>query len=259
MKRLVLPLVVILLASAATARQFDTNDGRCPNHSTDPGLRFGACTWLIDSGRLQENSRPVPYRDRGNANFTKGDYNRAIEVASRTIPNSDQLFDANIPIAYANRGNAYFVKQQYDRAIADYDTAIRLDPNFAAAYYNRGLAYGHKRQYDRAAADFSFVIRLQLDHAKAYNSLAWLLATASRSSIRNGARAVESALRAVSLKDIAEYRDTLAAAYAEAGRFTEAVREQKRAITMARQEGISDLAGWLTRLRHYKRGYPFRE
>ncbi len=115
------------------------------------------------------------------------------------------------------------------------------------------------RQYDRAAADFGSAARLEPDHARAHNSLAWLLATAPRTPLRNGARAIESASRAISLRDIAEYRDTLAAAYAEAGRFADAVREQERAIEMALREGIDDLMGWHDRLRLYERGQPFRE
>ena len=181
------------------------------------------------------------------------------ELASREVPNADQPFEANIPIAYNNRGNAYLVKHQYDRAIADYDAAIRLKPDFAVAYYNRGLAHANSGQYDRAVADFGSAARLEPDHARAHNSLAWLLATAPRTPVRNGARAIASASRAVSLRDIAEYRDTLAAAYAEAGRFADAVREQARAIEMARREGIDDLTDWHDRLRLYERGQPFRE
>ncbi len=298
MKRLAFALVIMLLAGVATAREFDTNDRRGWKLSSISGLRIDACTWLSNSGRMQEKCIPVRLRNRSIIYVAENDYDRAIanvdtpvrlrpddvvahdfftwdltttprssarndvrgiQVASRAVPNSDQLFEVNDHVAYADRGNGYFKKHQYDRAIADYDAAIRLKPDFATPYYNRGLAHGHKRRYHLAAADFSSVIRLELDHVRALNSLAWLLATAPLASVRNGSRAIESALRAVSLRDTAEYRDTLAAAYAEAGRFAEAVRGQERAIDMARQEGISDLADWEYRLRLYERGQPFRE
>ncbi len=93
----------------------------------------------------------------------------------------------------------------------------------------------------------------------AYNGLAWLLSTAPDAGARNGARAVELALRAVSLRDIANNPDTLAAAYAEAGRFADAVREQERAIEAARREGITDLTDWRDRLRLYRQGRAYRE
>ena len=89
--------------------------------------------------------------------------------------------------------------------------------------------------------------------------MAWLLATAPDAGARNGARAVELALRAVTLRDSANNRDTLAAAYAEAGRFADAVRERERAIETARREGVTDLTDWRNRLRLYRQGRTYRE
>ena len=214
-------IFVILLAGTATAHEFDTNDRRGRNHSTVFEIR--------------------------------------LDTAKSAAPNANDLFQKDIHLAYTDRGNRYFENLQYEHAIADYATAIRFKPDFATAYYNRGLAHDHLRQYDRAAVDFEIVVRLELGNARAHNSLAWLLATAPSPSVRDGARAIAIASRAVLLRDIAEYRDTLAAAYAEAGRFAEAVREQERAIEMARQEGIGDLAGWQTRLRLFKQSHPFRK
>ena len=59
----------------------------------------------------------------------------------------------------------------------------------------------------------------------AQNDLAWLLATCPDNSVRNGQKAVELAQQAVQLSNgrSPEILDTLAAAYAEAGRFHEAV------------------------------------
>ena len=148
---------------------------------------------------------------------------------------------------------------QYVRAIANYDTAIGFNPDDPLVYSNRGSIYAEKGQYHRAIADYDNAIRLKPDYANAYNALAWLLATAPMTTARNGARAVELALRAVSLDNAAGIRDTLAAAYAEEGRFADAVREQGRAIEMARQEKINDLTDWQDRLHLYERGQPYRE
>jgi len=60
----------------------------------------------------------------------------------------------NLAEAFKDRGNAYFGNGQYDRAIDDYDQAIRLNPNFAAAFYDRGLAHVHNGRPDRAIEDF---------------------------------------------------------------------------------------------------------
>ncbi len=68
--------------------------------------------------------------------------------------------DAKDTGSYYNRGLAYEQKAEYDRAIADYSSAIRLNPDFADAYNSRGSAYGHKQDFDKAIADFIVAIRL---------------------------------------------------------------------------------------------------
>ena len=54
MKRLVWALALTILAGAATAQDLDTNAGRCTDQSVDFDLRIGACTWLLNSGKLSE-------------------------------------------------------------------------------------------------------------------------------------------------------------------------------------------------------------
>ncbi|MDA9968356.1 tetratricopeptide repeat protein [Salibacteraceae bacterium] len=57
---------------------------------------------------------------------------------------------------------------EYKSAIADFTTAIRLDPDDASAYYNRGLAYDDLGEYKSAIADYTTAIRLDPDFASAY-------------------------------------------------------------------------------------------
>ena len=87
-----------------------------------------------------------------------------------------------------------------------------------------------------------------------------MLATAGNAQFRDGRVAVRLAREAVRLNDIPNYRDTLAAAFAEAGRFGDAVAEQERAIEMLRAAGRHDkLADFQSRLDLYRRGQPYRE
>src|SRR5207248_10826506 len=50
--------------------------------------------------------------------------------------------------------------KQYGPALADFDTALGLDPKCAAAYNNRGLAHAAQGRYDQAVADASAALRL---------------------------------------------------------------------------------------------------
>jgi tetratricopeptide (TPR) repeat protein len=90
--------------------------------------------------------------------------------------------------------------------------------------------------------------------------LAWLLATCSEASVRDGEQAIANATKAC---ELTEWKDwscigTLAAAYAEAGNFDQAVKYQKRALSM---EGLSEaeLAEEERRLGLFQEGTPYRD
>ena len=94
------------------------------------------------------------------------------------------------------------------------------------------------------------------------NNLAWSLATSPEASLRNGAKAVETARRAMELSDGRQpaILDTLAAAYAEAGRFPEAVETVRKAIALASEQKQPDVEESLReKIAIYEAGKPFRE
>jgi len=80
-------------------------------------------------------------------------------------------------------------------------------------------------------------LRLNPDFTDALNNLAWLLATCPDASVRNGARAVPLAEHACVLTEYKQtiYVGTLAAAYAEAGRFDDAIATAEKAVRLAEQ------------------------
>ncbi len=193
--------------------------------------------------------------NRGYAWASKGDYERAM-----TDYNEALRLDPQYALAYYNRGNAWRSKRDYERAIADYSEALRINPQYALAYANRGHSWVDKGDYNRAIADYNEALRLNPQNAGIHNSAAWLLATAPVAAVRNGARAVELARKAADLsksKD-ADILDTLAAAYAEAANFSEAVRWQEKALEFpefAKDQG--DAAR--KRLERYRKGQPYHQ
>ena len=92
-------------------------------------------------------------------------------------------------------------------------------------------------------------IRVSPENAAALNLAARLLATCPDASIRNGVEAVELARRAVRAagQQDADLLDTLAAAQAEAGSFSEAVETAERALAIASAQGKSALADAIRR------------
>ncbi len=55
--------------------------------------------------------------------------------------------------AYNNRGNAYASIGEHDRAIADFTRVISIDSSYADTYYNRALVYFFKKNYELALKD----------------------------------------------------------------------------------------------------------
>ncbi len=150
---------------------------------------------------------------------------------------------------------------QIDYCTRVIDSGDLSNGKLAYTFHARGGTYYHKGQYDRAIADYDEAIRLKPDNAYAYNSFAWLLATTPDTELRDGRKAVTLATKAVHLNDTAQIRDTLAAAYAEARRFIDAVAEQERAIEMLRAAGASakEIADLQSRLDLYRRRQAYRE
>jgi len=99
-------------------------------------------------------------------------------------------------------------------------------------YYYIGLGHLRRREYHQAVSSIEKSIEADPDYAPPLNSLAWFLATAKKKEMRDGKRAVELALKACELTEWknARYLDTLAAAYARADEFNQAVKWQEKAV-----------------------------
>src|SRR5262249_39806552 len=115
---------------------------------------------------------------------------------------------------------------------------------------------------EESITHYKEAIRLKPDWPDALNDLAWLFATYPRAELRNGPQAVELAERACKLTHFKEARfvGTLDAAYAEAGRFPEAIATAEQAKNLALAAGdkrIADLAD--ERLKLYRSGLPFHQ
>ena len=147
-------------------------------------------------------------------------------------------------------------------AIALNERAVELDPKFAAAY--KGLGDVCLKQGLSAEAIQHYRRALSLDEnlVLAANNLAWLLATSAEPSLRDGQEAVRWAEHCQRLTG-AEHPalvSGLAAAYAEAGRFEDAVKTAQRGLQLARSQGDEQLTQRFEKqLQLYENGQPYRE
>ena len=58
----------------------------------------------------------------------------------------------------------------FEAAIADYTTAIRLNPTHCRAYYNRAFSYDRIQQYGAAIADYTKALEIEPNNATAYHN-----------------------------------------------------------------------------------------
>jgi tetratricopeptide (TPR) repeat protein len=163
--------------------------------------------------------------------------------------------------AYFHRGWAYFRKKDYAKALADYDQFLRMIPDDADAYVRRGEAHRRLKNYAKAAADFAKAIEINPKNPEGYDALAWLLATCPDANVRNGQRAVQMARKANELDTLAwgPYADTLAAAYAEAGNFPEAVKWSRTALERKKGFTTEGFKKAEQRLKLFEAGKPYRD
>jgi tetratricopeptide (TPR) repeat protein len=149
--------------------------------------------------------------------------------------------------AYYNRGNVLYSKGRIDEAIADFEKALQIQPTDSDAHTGLGNALLRKGALKEAIAHYNQAMALAPEDPHSRSNLAWLLATSSDASIRDGAKAVELAQQAVSVSGGREplFFRTLAAAYAETGRFSDAIAVIQQAVAIARMQGKTGLANLL--------------
>lgn len=161
-----------------------------------------------------------------------------------------------------NLANVFTTQGRADEAIEHYRQALAQMPDSVHAHYQLGFLLQGRGEFAASVAQFQMVLELDPKHVSAQNNLAWLLATCPDNSVRNGTKAIELAQQAVQLSggEASEILDTLAAAYAEAGRFSEAIATANRALSLASLKNNKPLADAIqTQLKFYEAGTPFRD
>ena len=222
--------------------------------------------------------------------LANGDIEGSIKVCESTV--------AVVPDAAIGHfvfvAEALTKQQRIDEAVAEYREVVRLDPDHVQARRKLIALFKQRRQLDDAIGHLRHLVRIDNDdpsphfhlttlleltekpadavrhyrealransnHQRAKNNLAWILATHTDGRIRDGTEAIHwvEKIAASTAHNVPSVLDTLAAAYASAGRYDEAVATAEKAIQLYLQRGEDHLAAEIqARLAVYQQGRPY--
>jgi len=140
--------------------------------------------------------------------------------------------------------------------------ALLLWPNRPEIAGKLHLAVRFAAQSLKASSQLEAIASSAPDSAPLLNELAWLFATHPDAALRDGRRAVQLSERACALTERKQPVPlaTAAAAYAEVGKFPEAIATARGALSLARSNGDAKAAGLAENLlRSFQSNQPYRE
>ena len=219
---------------------------------------------------------PVARNNLGSAFFKQGKVAEAIQEFQRVLSRDPQSITGRFNLAGAllRSGRATEAVAEYERvlaikpdftqghlplghalmrderladAIAQFKIAVQLQPRYAHARNSLATAFAANQQWGEAIRCWRETLEIDPNNVAAQSGLAWTLATAPDPTLRNGADALAISRRLSQTTEASNplILRVLAAAYAEAGRFPEAIETTERGIAIATSQYRSDLANLL--------------
>ena len=227
------------------ASQINPQDAKIHDHLGNALLSLGRMDEAIIQFRqaLQINPKDADAEnDLGFALFQIGQKDEAITHLRQALqinPNDGKREN--------NLGFALFQIGQKDEALIHFQRVLQISPDDANARGILGRALLQVGREGEAIVEFQKALQINPRQPEIQNTLAWVLATAPLATLRDGRRAVELAEEAnqTSSGENPLFLRTLAAAYAEAGRFDDAVHIAQRARELAQAAGQSGLVDQL--------------
>ncbi len=144
--------------------------------------------------------------------------------------------------AYALDGMGYTLamRNRIDEAMPYFVKSLELVPTNGFAQFHIAMNYQAKGDVARSLEHLRLAVKYSPDLVGALNNLAWTLSTAPEDRYRNGPEAVGYAERACAISEEKEpfFLGTLGCAYAETGRFDDAIRAAEKAIAVGRANNL---------------------
>jgi tetratricopeptide (TPR) repeat protein len=228
---------------------------------------YNLATTLIGRGRLREavthyerSIKLCPNDAKVQNNFAKtladlGEFDAAIVHFKRALEINPKILSANFNLA-----SILELRGDFDAAITHFQEELDVQPQFDLARKWLAADSQQRAKMVKALADVREQLRRQPSNVTLLNAGAWIMATSPFESLRDPKESVRLAERAWKLTggDDAFTLATLAAAYAEAGRFDDAIAAIDRAIRLSAGDRklVNQLSIWRAQ---YQGGKPLRD
>lgn len=222
---------------------------------------------LAQSGRLdeavarfQKSLQIDPYYRMAHLNLGKVYLDQGqLERATVHFRLAVELDDKD-PLGHFELGNVLFRRKMLAEAVEQFQKTLALDPQAIDAHLLLSKSLVMQGDFRSAVAQLRKAIKVDVNNVRPTADLAWLLAVCPDDEVRDGAKAVELARRACA---VTNYRspvllNTLSAAYAEAGNFSEAIDTANKALKLLGPQDHAQ-AQWIRQsLECYRAAKPCR-
>ena len=199
---------------------------------------------------VAENNLGIVFLQRGQLDEAISRLQAAIDLRPENGP------------AHNNLAKALLQKGRLAEAMVHYRKFFEIEPENVEARNILGTALIQQGRIREAIEQWQEAQAIEPENGNAASNLAWVFATCPDDSIRDGRRAVELAEKALRISGgkIPMIFRVLAAAYAEDGRFSQAIESAQRGADLATSQGISGLAAELqSNIALYQAGTPLRD
>jgi tetratricopeptide (TPR) repeat protein len=159
-------------------------------------------------------------------------------------------------------GIAHGMRGELEKATIAFERALKIDGNLADAHVNLAMIHEQSGRHKLAARHYQSRLNLPDPPITTTVKLAWILATSSDEAVRDPDEAVRLAEMGAKVTErrVAIVLDRLAAAYASAGQFQQAISTAEEALLLAEARQQKDIVQEIqSHLALYRQKQPYRQ
>ena len=250
--------------------------------------RYREAAALFEEAAAEDTANVTAYLNLANAVAQLGDIPKAIDALGHVL-----RLDPENSAAHYNIGYLFGLQGEEEKGLEHYRAAVEADPTNDVARLALANTLWRKRQCDEAIVHFEQFLVSNPEHLEArmsgavchaqlgqyvetrklletgyeafpqhlilQDAMVRVLAASPDARVRDGVRALEMAERLTATFQRPETLESLAMAYAELGRFSDAVQYQREVIRAAEGQVPKALMEYLqNNLQRYEQGLPSR-